>query len=252
MIYKSKAKINLYLDVTKKRYDGFHDIITLFHEIDYYDSIDIEISDKEYYTSNLNIPWESNLINKTIKLFKNITNYRDFNLKIKLIKKLPKGGGIGGGSSNAATILKFLGKYYNISNSDLKEIGSKLGSDIPFFIEGGTALAEGKGEILTKLEPLKLNVELNSPKIEIPTPEMYKEIDKNWNNLKRKGDPLKLYESLKTKNIEEIDKNLFNIFEQVVFKKYPKMKLIKNNFIKNNPLTMMSGSGSTFFKLKMQ
>ena len=252
MILHAHSKVNLYLDVTNKRKDGFHDILTLFQTTPYYDELEVEFNEHEIFSCNkpLNFPWEKNLIKKSIDLFKNETGY-NFNLKINLNKNLPIGGGIGGGSADSATILKFLGDNFNVSLNDLFLIGEKIGSDIPFLIKGGTAIAEGKGEKLIFLEPLTLKIKLYPQNISISTPEMYKEIDKTWNTLNRRGDPYKLYEALKQNDYYKIKNNMFNIFEQVVFKKYSNIKTIKNKLIEKNKndLIMMSGSGSTIFEL---
>ncbi|WGS65539.1 4-(cytidine 5'-diphospho)-2-C-methyl-D-erythritol kinase [Marinitoga aeolica] len=251
MLLKAYAKVNLFLDVVNKRDDGYHDILTLFNSIPLYDEIDVEFSEKEIFTSTpkLDFPWENNLIKKAIDTFKKLTGY-NFNLKIHLNKKLPQGGGIGGGSADAAVILRFLKEHYKISNSDIIEIGSKVGGDVPFLIFGGTAIAEGIGDKLTFLEPLNLDFEFKFPGIHVSTPEMYKEIDNNWNNLKHLGNPMILYEAYKEGNIEKIRKNSFNIFEQVVFLKYPKLKNIKEEMLKNSIVSLMSGSGSTIFSVK--
>ncbi|BBE31024.1 4-diphosphocytidyl-2-C-methyl-D-erythritol kinase [Tepiditoga spiralis] len=252
MILHAHSKVNLYLDVTKKRDDGFHDILTLFQTTPYYDEIDIEFNEYEIFSCNkkLNFSWKQNLIKKSIDLFKNETGYK-FNLKIKLNKSLPMGGGIGGGSSDSAAILKFLGNEFNVSLNDLFIIGEKIGSDVPFLIKGGTAIAEGKGEKLTFLDELNLKIKIYPQNVSISTPEMYKEIDKSWNTLNRCGNPYKLYEALKQNNYYEIKNNMFNIFEQVVFKKYAKIKEKKSELIERNKneLIMMSGSGSTIFEI---
>ncbi|GAB6189758.1 4-(cytidine 5'-diphospho)-2-C-methyl-D-erythritol kinase [Marinitoga arctica] len=251
MLLKAYAKVNLFLDVLEKRSDNYHNILTLFQSIPLYDEIDIEFSEKEIFTSTpeLNFPWNTNLIKKAIDTFKNLTGY-SFNLKINLNKKLPEGGGIGGGSADAAAILKFLKEKYNILDNDIIEIGAKVGGDVPFLIFGGTAIAEGIGDKLTFLEPLKLNFEFNFPGIHISTPEMYNEIDKNWSKLKKFGDPIKLYEGLKERDYIKAKENAFNIFEQVVFSKYPELKRIKENMAKNSIISLMSGSGSTIFSIQ--
>ncbi|KAF2955775.1 4-(cytidine 5'-diphospho)-2-C-methyl-D-erythritol kinase [Marinitoga sp. 38H-ov] len=251
MLLKAYAKVNLFLDVISKRNDGYHNILTLFHSIPLYDEIDIEFSEREMFTSSpiLNFSWENNIIKKAIDTFKKMTGY-NFDLKIHLRKKLPQGGGIGGGSADAAAILSFLKKHFKISNSDIIEIGSKVGGDVPFLIFGGAAIAEGIGEKLTFLDPLNLNFEFNFPGINISTPKMYNEIDNNWDNLIKFGDPYILYNAFKEKNKEKIRENSFNIFEQVVFKKYPKLKKIKENMENDSIISLMSGSGSTIFAIK--
>jgi 4-diphosphocytidyl-2-C-methyl-D-erythritol kinase len=253
MFIKAFGKVNLYLDVLAKREDNYHEILTLFQSISNYDEIYLEFSEKEIFESEpeLQISWNKNIIKKAIDTFKKETGIIDFNLKIKLIKNLPIGGGIGGGSADAAAVLNFLSQHFNVSEVDLFEIAQKIGSDVPFLLKGGTAIGRGKGEILEFLPRLKLNIELFTMGVSIDTKKMYRKIDKNWGYLVHQGDPYKLYNALKNKDIFMIKKNAFNIFEQVVFDEYPQIKQKKEILEKDGKtiIAMMSGSGSTIFRV---
>lgn len=251
---KSYPKINLFLNIINKRNDGFHNILTLFKSVyNYYDEIDIELSEKEEFKSNYNFDfnWKDNIIKKTIDIFKKETSINNFNLKIYLNKKLPLGGGLGGGSSNAATILNFLSKIFNISNKDIFLIASKIGSDVPFLTKGGMAIGEGKGEILHFLDDIDLKIELKFFNINSNTKEMYEYYSVNKNHLKLSGDPYLLYESLLTNDYSQARKNAYNIFENILFLKYPLLEKQKNyyNNEKNTIFSLMTGSGSTIYKL---
>src|SRR6056297_99574 len=251
MKIKAYAKINLYLDVIGKRKNGYHDILTLFHTVKMHDVLDIKFSEIEKFDSKtkLNIPWKNNIIKKTIEVFKKETNF-DFNLDISLEKYIPQGGGLGGGSADAAAILKFLKDSFNLSNNDIIDIGSKIGADVPFMIFNGTAIGKSIGDDLEFLEPLNLNIDIYPQEIEINTKQMYDKIDKKWSNIVHNGDPYELYKSLKNKNIIGIQNNLFNVFEQVVLPVNPKIYENKNKLIKANQFCLMSGSGSTLFTIK--
>ena len=155
MTYLSPAKINLFLHITSKRDDGYHNLQTIFQLLDFYDEIDFSLRDdgKINRTSgNEDILISNDLM---IKSAKKLKQYRQTNcgVDIKIIKKIPAGGGLGGGSSNAATTLIALNKLWNLelTNTELISIGKDIGADVPVFIEGRSSWAEGIGEILTPL-----------------------------------------------------------------------------------------------------
>ncbi|KUK83886.1 MAG: 4-diphosphocytidyl-2-C-methyl-D-erythritol kinase, partial [Petrotoga mobilis] len=199
MHLKAFGKVNLYLDVISRRKDNYHNILTLFQSINEHDDIFIEFSKSEIFESEppLTISWDKNIIKKSIEIFKKETGFYNFNLKIKLIKNLPVGGGVGGGSADAAAVLGFLSNNFNIPEKDIFEISSKIGSDVRFLLKGGTAIGRGKGEILEFLEPLKLNIQIYNMNYKIDTKKMYEKIDQNWESINHFGDPYKLYEALK-------------------------------------------------------
>ena len=155
MTYLSPAKINLFLHITSKRDDGYHNLQTIFQLLDFYDEIDFSLRDdgKINRTSgNEDILISNDLM---IKSAKKLKQYRQTNygVDIKILKKIPTGGGLGGGSSNAATTLIALNKLWNLklTNAELISIGKDIGADVPVFIEGRSSWAEGIGEILTPL-----------------------------------------------------------------------------------------------------
>lgn len=251
MKIKAYAKINLYLDVIGKKKNEYHEILTLFHTVKLHDIINIKFSDKEIFKSNnlFNIKWENNIIKKTIDIFKRETGYK-FNLNISLEKYIPQGGGLGGGSADAAAVLKYLKNEFKISNNDITEIGAKIGADVPFMIFNGTAIGKNIGEKLEFLDPLDLDIDIYPQNIEINTRKMYKKIDENWKNIIHNGNPYELYKSLKNKNLNGTKNNFFNVFEQVVLPDYPKIYENKNKLSTSNKLALMSGSGSTLFTIK--
>ena len=155
MTYLSPAKINLFLHITSKRDDGYHNLQTIFQLLDFYDEIDFSLRDDgkiNRISGNEDILISNDLM---IKSAKKLKQYRQTNcgVDIKIIKKIPAGGGLGGGSSNAATTLIALNKLWNLklTNAELISIGKDIGADVPVFIEGRSSWAEGIGEILTPL-----------------------------------------------------------------------------------------------------
>lgn len=253
MYIRAFGKVNLYLDVLNKRSDGYHNILTLFQSVQAYDDIFVEFSETEFFESNpdLQIPWDKNILKKTIDIFKKETGITNFNLNIKLIKRLPIGGGVAGGSADAAAVLSFLTKEFNILESDTVKIAEKIGSDVPFLLKGGTAIGKGRGEILEFLQPLKINIELFPMSISIDTKKAYEKLDKNWENIIHKGDPYVLYKALKENNIKVARENAFNVFEQLVFKDYPELKRKKvlTSQKQGTIFSLMTGSGSTIFRV---
>ena len=155
MTYLSPAKINLFLHITSKRDDGYHNLQTIFQLLDFYDEIDFSLRNDgniNRTSGNEDILISNDLM---IKSAKKLKQYRrtNFGVDIKIIKKIPTGGGLGGGSSNAATTLVALNKLWNLklTNTELISIGKDIGADVPIFIEGRSSWAEGIGEILTPL-----------------------------------------------------------------------------------------------------
>ena len=155
MIEKSFAKVNLFLEVVGKRPDGYHELETVFHEIDLFDTIELNVSPSkdsqkiEVECKKLNILPEENIVYKACKAFFSKFDIKD-SVFIKIEKNIPSGAGLGGGSSNAACVLKMLAKIYNIKNyfEELHPIATRLGADVPFFLKGGTAIGRGIGEKL--------------------------------------------------------------------------------------------------------
>ncbi len=155
MTYLSPAKINLFLHINSKRDDGYHNLQTIFQLLDFYDEIDFSLRNDgkiDRTSGNEDILISDDLM---IKSAQKLKQYRrtNFGVDIKIIKKIPAGGGLGGGSSNAATTLIALNKLWKLklTNSELISIGKDIGADVPVFIKGRSSLAEGIGEILTPL-----------------------------------------------------------------------------------------------------
>ncbi len=174
MKVKSYAKVNLGLWVLGKRPDGYHEIFTIFHEIDLHDDIEISEGPPKVETFPVKIPQEENLVWKGLKLMENMIGKKlEFSVKIR--KRIPLGGGLGGGSSNLAYTLKAVNELLNepLSEGELKKLVSNISSDGPFFLLGGTAVGRGRGEILEPLEHLSLKLTLVVPKVTVSTGKVY-------------------------------------------------------------------------------
>ena len=246
--YRSHAKINLGLNVLNKRTDGYHNIDSLFIELDLHDTISFMPSSKVSLTTNFSdLPVDdSNLVSKAYNLLHPYKNNDTTEYSIHIEKKVPMGSGLGGGSSNAATTLKVLNELWKCGydNGSLCKLGTSLGADVPFFIEGGIQHVTGIGEILNpkKFEIIKdLHFLLIVPDIYISTAWAYKALNISLQGIKSvpKFSPL----------TEPVNWQLFeNDFERVIRSTYPEIDEIKSQLYDCGAIYAgMSGSGSTVF-----
>ena len=252
---KSRAKINLSIDVLGKRQDGYHLVEMIMQTIDLYDLIEINEKDNDQITiksTSDEIPLDcNNLVYKAANLIKKTFNINK-GVEIHIKKNIPVAAGMAGGSSNAAAVLVGLDKLWNLnlSNQQLEEIGLKLGADVPFCINGGAVLASGIGEELTPIKGLTKDVCILvcKPDLFVSTKEVYecidsKDIDKRPNNKF-------LIECLKNEDTRQLAENMFNVLEGVTVDKHPVIQQIKDIMTNNRALgAMMSGSGPTVFGL---
>ncbi|WP_299007855.1 4-(cytidine 5'-diphospho)-2-C-methyl-D-erythritol kinase [uncultured Shewanella sp.] len=178
--WPAPAKLNLFLHINHRRDDGYHELQTLFQFIDYSDYLDFRITQTPELVlhSSLNavVPQHDNLILKAAKSLQAYTQCSQ-GAEIYLDKRLPMGGGIGGGSSNAATTLVALNHLWNthLSQKELCDIGLKLGADIPIFINGSSSLAEGVGERLTPAQPVEKWYLIITPNVHVSTAEVFQD-----------------------------------------------------------------------------
>lgn len=252
---KSRAKINLSIDVLGKRQDGYHLVEMIMQTIDLYDLIEINEKDNDQITiksTSDEIPLDcNNLVYKAANLIKKTFNINK-GVEIHIKKNIPVAAGMAGGSSNAAAVLVGLNKLWNLnlSNQQLEKIGLKLGADVPFCINGGAVLASGIGEELTPIKGLTKDVCILvcKPDLFVSTKEVYecidsKDIDKRPNNKF-------LIECLKNEDTRQLAENMFNVLEGVTVDKHPVIQQIKDIMTNNRALgAMMSGSGPTVFGL---
>ena len=248
---KSYAKVNITLDVVGKREDGYHLLKMIMQNIDIYDVITIEKIESgiEITCNKPYVPTdERNLAYKAAKLFKdtfNITSGVSINIK----KNIPVAAGLAGGSTDCAAVLKIMNKLFqvNADNEKLMELGVKLGADVPYCINGGTALCEGIGEILTPLKPFKNHIiVLVKPPFGVSTKDVYKNFD--LGRVKNHPETDKVITYMNEDNLYEVAKNMKNLLENVTLKKHKVISSIKSEMESLGAIkAMMSGSGPTVF-----
>ena len=252
---KSPAKLNIGLRIISKRKDGFHNLETIFYPVKIYDKITVKIKKLSVLNennnisvktdSNENISGKNNICYKTSERFmENFGFQGSYNIDITIKKTIPTGAGLGGGSSDAASVLKILLKHFRVTSASSKVLrfAMELGSDVPFFLQAMPAYALGRGEKLTPLQDFKLpgKILLVNPGIHISTPWAFKSL--GINRSKRK-----LMEGIKKFNVDKPEL-MINDFERFVFKKYPEIEKIKYDMYSfGASYSLMSGSGSTVY-----
>ncbi|SHN51240.1 4-(cytidine 5'-diphospho)-2-C-methyl-D-erythritol kinase [Fervidobacterium gondwanense] len=240
LLLRTYAKVNLCLDIIRKRSNGYHEISSLFQNISLADKMEIIISNGDgniQIDSNMHI--EDNILYKIWRLLGD----KDHDVKVRLEKKIPMGAGLGGGSSNAAGFLKALEYVGVITKDDAYQLAKAVGSDVPFFLYGGTANVAGRGEIIEPLEPLpSFKIDIFYPGYSISTKEAYGNLRSEWFNLAPMG-PLELYRAYLENDCEKIKKGTYNIFERVI----PNDLLSKIEKLKLEFPAALTGSGSAYF-----
>ncbi len=253
LVLPAPAKLNLFLHITGRREDGYHQLQTVFQLLDYSDEITLRSSNNGEITRAAesdaqinNIPYEEDLCVRAAKLIQPQLVNRSSEVsgvEINLQKKLPIGGGIGGGSSDAATVLCGLNKLWNcnLSIDKLAELGAQLGADVPVFVRGNSAWAEGIGEHLTPMQlPQKWFVVIH-PKIFVSTAEIFAD-----QALTRDCDTLKIARFLECNQFNYLADQFSNVFESVVTKKYPEIALAIE-WLSNYSPARLTGTGSCVF-----
>lgn len=247
-VLAAPAKINIFLRVLGKRADGFHEISTLMQPVSLYDEVTIEVSSGSGITleSTEGAPsGPENIAFRAASLFLEETGI-DVRVSIKLRKNTPSGAGLGGGSSDAATVLMGLNDLLEagLDDATLMELAARLGSDVPFFILRRPALATGRGEILDPVDLPAFDYVLVNPGVVVPTARVYSNLD-----LTKSLENSNLTVSVETlEGPENLVKILHNDLEGVTVSDHPVVNALKDRLIEAGALgSLMSGSGPTVF-----
>ena len=251
-ISKAAAKINIALDVCGKRPDGYHLVSMIMQAVSLYDEIKV-ITNRdntiEIFSNTKDIPTDdSNIAYKAADLLKKEYNIKS-GVKIYIEKKIPIAAGLAGGSTDCAATLRLLNKGWDLqlTKEEMQKAATKLGADVTFCLQGGTALAEGIGEVLTPLPCMpKCFIVLVKPDFAVSTAQVYKGY--NIDQTAVKPDVKKVIEAIKTNNMKNIISAMGNVLETVTIAKHPVINEIKKKLINQGAIaSMMSGSGPTVF-----
>ena len=249
----SFAKINLHLQVVGRRADGFHDLCTVFQTISLHDTLSVAPAAEIQMTcGDDRLPAdERNLVVRAALALRQKTGVQ-CGAKIHLDKRIPAPGGLGGGSSNAAMALLALRKLWNLSLTieELHPIAASLGSDVPFFLYGGTALGMGRGEVIEPIEDFSEDFMLVvAPDVAVATREAFKRL--NARSLTKQEAKRKL--QICRFDLESADfkyTSFKNDFETTVFAAYPEVERVKNTLLDlGSDRAMLSGSGGSVFAI---
>ena len=249
------AKLNLTLDVLGKRPDGYHDLRSVMQTISIRDDIEIDIETGKPWKivcTKEGIPTDSrNLAWKAAEVFFNTANKDPNGLEIRITKRIPSGAGLGGGSADAAAVLRALNRHYGspLSVLALAEIGAIVGSDVPFCVLCGTAMVEGRGERVRKLPDMPDCVfVICKPEFSVSTPELYKKIDEV--TIAKRPDNQAMESALLAGDLGKIAENLCNVFDPVVTAEHLELNYIKSIFNSYGSVgQQMTGSGSAVFAI---
>lgn len=242
---KAHAKLNLSLDITGKRENGYHDIKTLMVMTDLYDEMKFSKSDKLEILGGFDFDMKENFIYKAYLALRDYVA-KDLPFKVEIEKNIPIAGGLAGGTSNGAGTFYALNDLYDlkIPKKDLIKLSSSLGADFTYMMTGGTKLASGIGEILEEVRPIELdNVLVVNPGYGVSTKEVYESIKIE----EKRIDFDEVLQALYDLDIKRLNKFLENKMENVVFEKHRDLLEIKNKMREFNSASLMSGSGATIF-----
>jgi 4-diphosphocytidyl-2-C-methyl-D-erythritol kinase len=248
------AKVNLTLDVGPERSDGYHDVESVMHTIALHDSITLREAGSGVELSVLDgadVPVDHrNLVVRTAQMLREMFNVQRA-VQIELTKRIPVAAGLGGGSSDAAVTLLGLVQLWKLrlEGRQVRSLAAKLGADVPFFLEGGGAVARGKGEKLTFLSPLPTTwVVLAAPRAQVLTTWAYKQLQPAA--ITTRPDTAAMIAAVRREDVREVGRLLHNVFEPVITPVHPIIAALKARILSGEAYgASMSGTGPTVFGL---
>ena len=251
---KALAKINLGLDVLRRREDGYHEVKMIMQTIGLHDDLEIRKTKTPGIQVKTNLHYlptnENNLVYKAAKLLMDEFQIQD-GVSIQLKKRIPVAAGMAGGSSDGAAVLWGINQMYGLglSMQALMERGVRLGADVPYCIQRGTALAEGIGEKLSVLPPMpKCTILIAKPGISVSTKFVYENLHANDLKPEQHPDVDSMIEAMRQKDLGLLCSRMGNVLETVTIPAYPVINEIKRTMMDNGAIgSMMSGSGPTVF-----
>lgn len=252
MIEHASAKLNLTLDVLGKTTDGYHDLRMVMQSVAFGDDLDIELTEDGSFAIDPGqhyLPADGrNLAIRAARLFLDGTG---LGVRIRTVKRTPVCAGMGGGSSDAAAVLRALNKLTGAGRTaaELQAMADQIGSDVPFCVTGGAALAEGRGQLLTPLPTLPdCAIVICKPAFAISTPELFGRIDARKSRLR--PDTAGMLTALEQGDLPGAARRLYNVFEDVLDRRQSQIPAIKAQFLELGALgAAMTGTGSAVFGL---
>lgn len=249
------AKLNLTLDVLGKREDGYHDLRSVMQTISIRDDIEIDIDTGKPWTLTCSVPDlptdHRNLAWKAAEVYCNALKKDPNGISIRIEKRIPFGAGMGGGSADAAAVLRALNRYYGnpLSILALAELGAQVGSDVPFCTLCGTAMVEGRGERLRKLPDMPECVfVVIKPDFSVSTPELYRKLDTVA--IAHRPNNQAMESALLSGDINQVAEQVYNVFDPVVTAEHLELNYIKSICNSYGSLgQQMTGSGSAVFAI---
>lgn len=250
---KAYAKLNFSLDVSRPREDGYHDMVMVMQTVSLCDELSITLDDTGKVRAETDLRYiprdDRNLAVKAAKLYFARTERKETGAVIRMKKRIPVGAGMAGGSADAAAVIRALNRAFDdeLSYKDMMELAEKTGSDVAFCVMGGTALAEGRGEILTRLRDLPAcSIVICKPDYSISTPELFRAIDRE--KLRVHPDTAGMLEAIREGNLAQICRRMYNVFEDVPDRRMKTVAEIKTRLINRGAEgAVMTGTGSAVF-----
>ena len=250
---KAYGKLNLTLDVLRKRPDGYHDMQMIMQSVDLCDDVTVTVCDSEGWICTCDredVPCGSdNLAFKAAEAFFAALGERPAGLQISIQKRIPMQGGMAGGSADAAAVFHALNALYGnrFTLKELMTLGEAVGSDVPYCVMGGTALAEGRGEVLTALPPMpQCTYVLVRPQFSVSTPALFKALDDG--DVQKRPNTQSAIECLYEEDLQGFCRNVYNVFQPVLSPQYPVVDVICKKLRELGALSAcLTGTGSVVF-----
>ena len=250
---KAYAKLNISLDVSKAREDGYHDMVMVMQTVSLCDELSITLDQTGIVRAEADLRYiprdDRNLAVKAAKLYFAKTGREGTGAVIRMRKRIPVGAGMAGGSSDAAAVIRALSRTFGqeLKKDEMMALAERTGSDVAFCVLGGTALAEGRGEILTPLRDMPdCTIVICKPDYSISTPELFRAIDRE--KLRVHPDTAGILEAIREGNLAQICRRMYNVFEDVPDRRMKIIGGIKTRLInKGAEGAVMTGTGSAVF-----
>lgn len=250
---KAYAKLNISLDVSSRRSDGYHDMVMVMQTVSLCDELTITKNGSGTVRAGSNLSFipgdERNLAVRAAVLYLERIGETGQGLHIELRKSIPVGAGMGGGSADAAAVLRAVNRMYDgrLSREELLDIAGETGSDVPFCLRGGTMLAKGRGELLTELPPMpECLYVICKPEFSVSTPELFKKFDQIHRH--RHPDTAGLIKALEDGELAQVCRRMYNVFEDVDDRRMRTVAAIKSALLDFGTLgAVMTGTGSAVF-----